>query len=113
MEYLPNWIRRNMGRAKSAFSRAITSKQTPGRRESGMVRRAAPSLADGPKPPGVVGHAVRRERFNQQWSSEARAARNHRLRASKSAPQPLRGLEARKAQLKTAYQKSAHRGLAR
>ena len=113
MDNLPNWIRHNVGRAKRAFRKAITPNQQPKRRESMMVRRTAPSLADGPKPPGAIGHAMRRQRFNQQWSSEARQARTHRLRASKAPPNVERGLEARKAQLRAAYQKSANRGMAR
>ena len=104
MHNTPSWITRNFGRAKSAFLHA--KNRIEPYRGSSMVRKAAPSLADGPKPPGSTGAAVKRQSFNQRWDAETRAASRVSTRSQSQGTKPGQSLASRKAQLKAAYLKS-------
>ncbi len=71
------WERSNAGKAMHAFdaARLNSPKTEQGQgRGSEMVKRSQPNLAEGPKPPGDLYHAVKRTSFDQSWREEARKA---------------------------------------
>ena len=74
---LPQWITKNRGKATAGFKNATQpaqAKATQPARVSTMVKKSAPGLQDGPKPPGHLYAAGKRQEFNTRWREEHRAA---------------------------------------
>lgn len=60
------------GQAKSAFSKgkAPVKRTAYQGRDSEMVKSQAHGLQDGPKPPGPLYDAMKKQSFNQDWRKE-------------------------------------------
>jgi len=74
-----SWERENAGKARDSFDAVRStapqiSKRESQSRDSEMVKRSQPSLAEGPKPPGAVRQIVKRHEFDSNWREESRKA---------------------------------------